>query len=70
MKLSKTQEEVLAKMKDEEWYSSYSLGVKISTLRALTDKKILVSKSGLGSIFSPTTSILFKKKKENNGKEN
>jgi len=38
MKLSKMQEETLKKMKWEKWYSSYDLGVRISTLFALESK--------------------------------
>lgn len=64
MKLSLTQKKVLTKMERGKWHSSYNLGCSISTLEALHDKGYVHRKSGLGSTFSPTTDIEFKKKRE------
>ena len=62
MKLSKTQQDILAKMQLGQWYTSYGLQCRISTLHALVNKGLLTSKHGLGSIWSPQTSIRFQLK--------
>lgn len=46
MKLSKVQEEVLRRMEDGKWYSAYDLNVRISTLFALEQKKLIERKKG------------------------
>lgn len=46
MKLSKTQKETLEKMEEGKWYTSYRLGVRISTLLSLETKGLIERKKG------------------------
>jgi len=62
MKLSPAQKQVLVKMEAGKWYSAYDLQVRISTLEALRERGLLDCRSGLGSIFSPRTDVLFRKR--------
>ena len=63
MKLSPAQEEAMKKVTNE-WQNSYSLKISRVTLNALVEKGLLKSKStsDLSSLFSPCTSILYRKK--------
>lgn len=63
-KLSKTQIAVLEKMAPDQWYTAYDLNCSLTTLEALTNRKILEMKGGLGSMFSPRTEIRFRKRSE------
>ncbi len=58
MKLSKTQEKVLAKMSDGRNYSAYTLQCSLSTLYAM-DRKGFIKRidDGLGASFFPHTAI-------------
>ncbi len=60
MKRSKLQKKVLEKMEFDKWYTAYDLQVPISTLNALTNRGILKSKSDVGALFAPQTSIEFR----------
>lgn len=61
MKLTNKQQQAISKMKSGLWYSSYDLGVSISTMEALTRKGV-VRKRGVGSLeanYSPRIGIEF-----------
>lgn len=59
MVLSKTQKEVLQRL-GTEYKCAYELKASMATLDALEKKGLATSKSGLGAIFSPRTSIEYK----------
>ena len=59
MKLTKTQKKVLLRMKAEEWYTAYDLNCSIATLRSLSKKEYLESKT-TGYMAFPRNSIYFK----------
>ena len=61
MKLSPAQEKAMEKVTNE-WQCSYSLKISRATLNALISKGLLTSANKYGSIFSPCTSIFYKKK--------
>ena len=58
--ISITQLKVIKKMEDGQWYSSYSLQCRISTLYALLEKKIVEIKRRKGSLFFPRSNIEFR----------
>lgn len=59
MELSAAQEEAMKKLTNE-WQSSYALQVGRNTLDALVRKGLVQVKSGLGSLFSPSTAIKYR----------
>jgi len=59
VKISPTQEKVLAKMEPGKWYSAYNLQCSLATLEALHKKDILKRKSSLGSMAFPRNEIEF-----------
>lgn len=60
-KLTKTQQEVFNRMVVGKWYSAYDLKASLATLNALNKKKLVLRASGHGYLFSPRTSIEFKR---------
>lgn len=61
-KLSKTQKEVLARMKPGQLYSAYELKCSTATLVALAGKRkvICVNPGALGHLFSPQTVLKYR----------
>jgi hypothetical protein len=58
--LSLAQKKVFSRMDKAVWKSAYDLGASLTTLRCLTSKGFVESKSLPGSIAFPRTSILFR----------
>jgi len=67
--LSKVQMRAYQKL-DNTWKSSFDLGERLDTLRALYRKGLVERLSTLGSMFSPQTRILFRKKESSLSKKN
>jgi len=63
MKLTNTQERAYSKLKDRQYLTAYSLKETIATLKALVNKGVAESKSEIGCLWSPRTSIGFRKRK-------
>ena len=61
IKLSEPQKRAMAVL-TSEWTSSYSLRVGRNTLDALVRKGLAERRAGLGELFSPSTSIKYRRR--------
>jgi len=62
MKLNKVQERTYKKLETKKYLTAYDLQETIATLRALVSKGLAESKSEVGCLWSPRTSIGFRRK--------
>jgi len=62
MKLTITQKRAYSKLKDKQYLTAYDLKESVATLRALVNKRVAESESRIGCLWSPRTSIGFRKR--------
>jgi hypothetical protein len=66
MKLSPIQQRALAKLSESEGQCAHDLGESLGTLNSLCLKKLAFAhRSGLGTLYSPRTGIMFFRKPAN-----